>query len=262
MKIGYLQSEIVFGDKERNFEAIHAQIRGVHADLLVLPELFATGYTFTSPEEVKETAETTNGPTAGFLKELSKYTGATMVGGFVETDGSNVYNALLIVSGDEVIDTYRKIHLFNKEKFWFTPGNKPYKVYDIHGIKIGVMICFDWIFPEACRTLALKDMQVLAHPANLIMPYCQNAMVTRCLENSIFAVTANRIGTEQRGEDRFIFTGASQITGHDGKILSLAPPDKPHVSVVDIDEKLADHKKINPYNDVLKDRRTEFYEIG
>ncbi len=250
----------VFGAKEQNFEEVRRMLNGVTADLLVLPELFSTGYAFTSADEVGKMAETDHGPTAGFLKELSKSTGSTIVGGFIEIEAGKIYNSSLIVSVNNVIDTYRKIHLFNKEKLWFAPGDKKLNVYEINGVKIGVMICFDWIFPEVCRTLALRGMQVLAHPSNLVMPYCQTAMVTRCLENKVFAVTANRIGNEQRGEDDFTFTGASQITGIDGAVLSAAPVGKPHVSVVEIDENLADNKMINKYNDVISDRQTSFYE--
>ena len=121
MKVGYIQNAPIFGAKEKNFEGVCSLLSGVKADLLVLPELFATGYTFTSKEEAKEMAETNHGQTADFLKELSELTGATMVGGFVETDKDNIYNSSLIVSNGEVLDTYRKIHLFNKEKLWFTP---------------------------------------------------------------------------------------------------------------------------------------------
>lgn len=261
MKIGYVQNSPIFGAKEQNFGKVRSLIQGLRADLLVLPELFATGYTFTSKEEALELAETSHEQTADFLKDISGLTSATVVGGFIEKEEDKIYNSLLIVSGNQVIDTYRKIHLFNKEKLWFSPGNKPLRVYEINGVKIGVMICFDWIFPEVCRTLSLKGMQVLAHPSNLVMPYCQSAMVTRCLENRVFAVTANRIGTEQRGEDNFTFTGASQITGIDGKILSSAPIDKSHAAVVEIDENLADNKMINSFNNVIEDRRTDFYAI-
>jgi len=260
MKIGYVQTDPVFGAKERNFDEVRKLLKGVNADLLVLPELFSTGYTFTSVEEVRNMAETDHGLTADFLKELSKSTGSTIVGGFIEIETGKIYNSSLIVSGNKVIDTYRKIHLFNKEKLWFNPGDKKLKVYEINDVKIGVMICFDWIFPEVCRTLTLQGMQVLAHPSNLVMPYCQTAMVTRCIENRIFAVTANRVGNEKRGEDDFAFTGASQITGIDGTVLSSAPAGKPYVSVVEIDEKLADNKMINKYNDVISDRQTYLYE--
>lgn len=261
MKVGYVQNAPVFGEKEKNFNQIRELLKRVKADLLVLPELFATGYTFMSEDEARELGETKDGKTAKFLKELSNETGATIVGGFVELDGQNIYNSSLIVSKGGVIDTYRKIHLFNKEKLWFTPGDKPLKVYDINGSKIGVMICFDWIFSEVIRTLALEGAQVIAHPCNLVMPYCQNAMITHCLENRVFDVTANRVGSEKRGEDDFTFTGGSQITSFDGQVLSSAPSNAPYVSVIDIDEKKSENKMINKYNDIFKDRRTEFYKF-
>lgn len=261
MKIGYVQNLPIFGEKGKNFKEVLSLVNNIKADLLVLPELFATGYAFTSKNEAKELAENKNGQTAEFLKELSIKTGATMVAGFIENEGTKIYNSSLIVSNGKVIDTYRKIHLFNKESFWFSPGDKPLMIYKINGVKIGVMICFDWIFPEITRTLALKGAQIIAHPCNLVLPYCQNAMVTRCLENRAFAISANRIGNELRGNDNFTFTGASQITACDGKILASAPTNKPHVNVIEIDEKLSNNKMINKYNDIFKDRRTKFYKL-
>ncbi|MFA6482251.1 MAG: nitrilase-related carbon-nitrogen hydrolase, partial [Bacteroidales bacterium] len=120
-------------------------------------------------------------------------------------------------------------------------------------------ICFDWMFPEVCRTLTIKGAQIIAHPSNLVMPYCQNAMVTRCLENRVFAVTANRIGQEIRGDDDFQFTGKSQITCVNGNILSSGHMSKICVNTMDIDIHHADNKSINSYNDLLKDRRQDFY---
>ena len=259
MKVGYIQNTPVFGNKEKNFEEIRSLSKGIKADLLVLSELFATGYTFTSKEECRELAETTSGKTATFLKKLSIETGATIIAGFVELENDKIYNSLLIVSGNEVIDTYRKIHLFNREKLWFEPGNKPLKVYNIKGVKIGAMICFDWYFPEVCRELTLQGMQVLAHPSNLVLPNCQRSMVTRCLENKIFAITANRTGTETRGEDNFTFTGASQITAPNGDVLESAPVHESHVYILEIDETLALNKNINDYNHLINEIRPEFY---
>lgn len=261
MKIGYLQNSPLFGEKEKNFDQICKMIKDTNADLIVLPELFATGYTFTSKEEVQDLAETSDGETADFLKEISLKTGAVIVAGFIEKEDGKNYNSAIMVYRNKVIDTYRKIHLFNKEKLWFTPGNKSLSIHDLNGMKIGMMVCFDWIFPEVSRTLALNGAQIIAHPSNLVMPYCQQAMVTRCLENRIFAVTANRIGNEKRGQDDFTFTGGSQITSFDGKILSSAPKNKISLDVVEIDIIKADNKMINQYNDVLKDRREEFYKL-
>jgi len=260
VKIGYIQNFPIFGEKGRNLNQVRKLVGYIKADLLVLPELFATGYTFTSREEVKNLSETVDGETATFLREISTKTDAVVVAGFIEKDRRKHYNSAMMVYKNDVIDTYRKIHLFNKEKLWFAPGNKPLSVHTIKTMRIGMMICFDWIFPEVSRTLALLGAQIIAHPTNLVLPYCQKAMITRCLENRVFAITANRIGKEKRGNDVFTFTGGSQITSFDGKILSSAPRDKICIDVVEIDIANADNKMINKYNDVLKDRREEFYK--
>lgn len=259
MKVGYIQTSPVFGEKERNFEEIEKLANNLKADLIVLPELFATGYVFTSKEETISLAEDLNGETAQFLIKIAKTTEAVLVGGFIEKDEGNVYNSAIIASSNGVLGSYRKIHLYNKEKFWFSPGNKPLKVYEVDGVNIGIMICFDWIFPETARILALLGADIIAHPANLVMPFCQNAMTIRCLENRVFAITSNRIGEEKRGNDHFKFTGKSQITSYGGEILSTAPKDEVHVDIIDIDNQKARDKKLNENNDIFEDRRIEFY---
>lgn len=259
MKVGYIQTSPIFGDKRCNFKEIEKLITKLRADLIVLPELFATGYTFVSKEEALSLAENNDGETAQFLIKVAQLTESVIVGGFIEKDGEKVYNSAMIVSEKGVIGTYRKLHLYFKEKLWFTPGNKPLKIYKINDVNIGVMICFDWFFPETARTLTLLGADIIAHPANLVLPYCQKTMVSRCLENRIYAVTANRIGQEKRGEDSFKFTGGSQITSYDSKILSSAPPDKIYMDFVEIDIKEARNKKLNKFNDIITDRRKEFY---
>ena len=87
-------------------------------------------------------------------------------------------------------------------------------------------------------------------------------MITRCLENRIIAVTANRIGREKRGDDDFTFTGASQITGIGGRVLSSAPTDLPHLSIVNVDENEASNKMINNYNHLIDARRLDKYSVA
>ncbi|UYP48426.1 Nitrilase [Candidatus Lokiarchaeum ossiferum] len=258
-KIGYVQNSPQFGDKKTNFSQLQDLLKNISADLIVLPELFATGYTFTSRNEVEMLAESDQGETAIFMKHLSLQTGAVIVGGFIENSEENYYNSAMIVDGSGVRGIYRKVHLFNKEKLWFKPGNEGFKVFDVMGMKIGVMICFDWIFPESARSLALNDAEIIAHPANLVLPYCQKAMTTRCIENHIFAITSNRIGVEKRGEDKFDFTGGSQITDLNGNILSSAPKNTEFVDIVEVDLSLSHDKSLNPYNNLLTDRKPKFY---
>ena len=259
MKVGYVQSSPIFGEKQANFSRIESLTGNLRADLIVLPELFATGYTFTSKEEAMELSEPKGGMTGKFLQKIAKNLGTVVIGGFIEKENEKIYNSALIVNGGGVIDSYRKIHLFNKEKLWFTPGNEPFKVHKVNGMKVGCMICFDWIFPESVRSLALLGAEIIAHPANLVLPYCQKAMVTRSVSNRVFAVTCNRIGYEKRGEDNFNFTGASQITAPNGNILSSASVDEESIDIVEIDIEKARNKNLNEFNNLFSDRRKDLY---
>ncbi len=261
MKIGYVQTSPIFGEITQNFEQVENLLSSSKADLIVLPELFATGYTFMSKEEAESMAENTEGKTAAFLMTLAEKTGAVVVGGFIEKDRNQIFNSSMIVSDSEVFGTYRKLHLYYKEKLWFSPGNKPLEIYEVKDTKVGIMICFDWFFPETIRSLTLLGADIIAHPANLVLPYCQRAMITRCLINRVFAVTSNRIGNESRGEDNFTFTGGSQITSFNGDVLSSAPNDKPYIDFVEIDVNQARDKNLNKYNNVIRDRRSEFYSL-
>lgn len=259
MRVGYIQTAPVFGDKEKNFENINNLVSKIKADVIVLPELFATGYTFTSKRETHELAENTEGRTSTFMKKLAKKTNSIIIGGYAEKNNQKLYNSAMIVSKNRIIGNYRKIHLYFKEKLWFSPGDLPLEVYKFKDFNIGVMICFDWFFPETMRSLALLGADIIAHPSNLVLPFCQKAMITRCLENKVFAITSNRVGGEKRGNDNFEFTGKSQITSYNGEILSSAPEKKPFVDVIEVELNNVRDKSINKYNHIFKDRRADLY---
>ena len=122
------------------------------------------------------------------------------------------------------------------------------------------MVCFDWVFPESVRSLALLGAQIILHSANLVMPYCQDAMITRCLENQVFAVTANRGGSENRAGKILTFTGRSQITRPDSTYERL-PDDANGVLVSEINPTLADIKGITEHNHLWRDRRPQLYSL-
>ncbi len=260
MRLGFIQFKPDFGDIEQNIQKISRLVESVEAELIVLPELCNTGYFFTSRREVEGLSEEIlSGKTTQALCRLANLKHTYLVAGLIEKYGQCLYNAAVLVGPDGYIATYRKIHLFYEETLWFAPGNLNFSVYDIGICRVGVMICFDWIFPEAARVLALRGADVLCHPANLIHPYCQEAMVTRCLENRVFAVTANRTGTETRGDKQLRFTGRSQITGPNGAILRRAGEATEETVSVDIDVQQAREKSFNPYNDLFGSRRAAFY---
>ena len=140
----------------------------------------------------------------------------------------------------------------------FAPGYSGFSVYEHGGVKYGLMICFDWIFPEAARTLALKGAQIILHPANLVLPYCPDAMVTRAVENRVFIITTNRIGDEERNGQVNRFIGKSQIVSPQAEILARADNEE-CVQVVEIEPSRALNKDVTPYNNVFSDRRPDLY---
>ncbi|MDN3513180.1 MAG: acyltransferase [Candidatus Brocadia sp.] len=259
MKVGFLQTSPLFGKKDENVDNAMLQITRLDADLVVLPELFNTGYQFTSKEETLALAETVpEGQTTRALINLAKEKHLHLVAGLAERDNGRCYNSAVLVGPHGFIGCYRKLHLFYHEKQWFEPGNVGLNVFDIGQARVGIMICFDWFFPEVARYLAVKGADIICHPANLVLSYCPQAMVTRCIENGVFAITANRIGTEKRSEDALTFIGASQIIGTKGEIFYRASSDQDEAVIVEINPKLACDKQITPTNHLLNDRRLKF----
>lgn len=261
MRVGYLQFDPVFGEVAHNLDVVTARLEQAEADLMVLPELFATGYQFVSQEEVFRLAEAVpDGPTTTRLAEIAARRGMTIVAGLAERAGTRCFNSAVVVGPQGFIGCYRKTHLFFEETLLFTPGDSGFQVWDIGHAKIGVMICFDWYYPEAARTLALQGAEIIAHPSNLVLPNCPDSMVTRCLENRVFSVTANRIGSEARGgKDRLTFIGLSEVVSPRGRILHRAPREGDDLTIVEIDPAEARNKALNTYNDLLRDRRPALY---
>jgi predicted amidohydrolase len=259
MRAGYLQFAPVFGQKQANFERVENHLSDAKADLVVLPELFATGYIFESRDELRSLAEDSSGPTFAFLRDMSRRLGTAIVAGIAERDGDDCYNSCFLFTGGEIGARYRKVHLFDREKEIFDPGTSVFPVCDLNGVKLGLMICFDWIFPEVARVLALKGAQIICHPSNLVLPYCPRAMITRCIENSVFAITVNRTGTEARAGLELTFIGMSQIIGPRGEVLVRADNKEEGLRILDIDPGLADNKMVTRRNHALDDRKPELY---
>ncbi|MCK4846113.1 MAG: acyltransferase [Deltaproteobacteria bacterium] len=269
MKVGFIQSSPKFGEVQANVDDALKRLSTLAkkgARLVVLPELFNTGYQFKNKREAAELAEplTPKGYTTARLMEAARDHKLHIVAGLVEVSRGKVYNSSVLVGPKGVIGVYRKAHLFYNEKKIFSKGNTPFKVYDIGGIKgglkIGMMICFDWLFPEVTRRLALLGADIICHPSNLVLPNCPEAMITRALENRVFTITANRIGTEARIKgSRLKFIGKSEIVSPMGALLCRASGSRAETRLASVDTKDSRDKKITPFNDVFKDRRIELY---
>ncbi len=266
MRIGFFQFNPRFGDRAYNIDYIVSEIRKQQngfADILVLPELATTGYLFLSKEEVREMAEPIPGPTSRTLEVVCKEKNMRMVIGLAESaQGGALYNSAALIGPDGVEGVYRKMHLFHEEKLFFKPGDLGFPLFDVMGAKIAMLVCFDHMFPEAARTVALAGAQIVCHAANLVLPeYAQLTTRVRAIENRMYWVLANRYGSESRGNTTHTYTGASQIVAHNGKLIAAAPKDEDSLMIADIDPSLSLEKKVTPLSDLFKDRRTEAYQL-
>ncbi|MCK9224372.1 MAG: acyltransferase [Candidatus Muirbacterium halophilum] len=261
MKVGYIQNNPEFGNIKKNVDNIYNKLENINNTLIVLPELFASGYNFTDISEVKAlSSQKDKGYIWEALSHISKKNNITIVYGFAEKDIDKFFNSCNIIEKGKLLSTYRKSHLFYKEKLFFSKGDsllEPVKLSN--GVNIGLMICFDWIFPETARTLALNGAHIIAHCTNLVLPFCPDATITRCIENKVFTILSNRIGNENRGNNNHTFIGLSEIVNPNGSIINRSSKDKEDLFVTEINPFEAENKEINNFNNLFEDRRTDLY---
>jgi predicted amidohydrolase len=259
MRVGYVQLNPRLGEVALNLGQIERSLADVRAELLVLPELVTTGYALADRETVRALAEPIPGPVTERLADLAGRCGGHLVAGLAERDGDRLFNSAAVIGAAGVRAVYRKAHLFRHEKQLFDPGDSGFVVVRLDGLRLGVMICFDWAFPDAAGTLARRGAQLIAHPANLVLAHARRAMPVRCLENRVFAITANRWGEEPGPDGPLAFRGESMIVAPTGDELTVGPPAADQVAIVSIDPADADQKLLTPENHVFADRRPELY---
>lgn len=260
LRVGFYQYKPIFGKIEKNLNQVLRALKSVNADLIVIPELAFSGYYFRNREEVKSLAEDPrHSSTFDSLIPLCRERDFYLVAGFAEKAKDKYFNSACLIGPEGIIHTYRKLHLFNEEKNWFDPGDIPLQLNEVRGAKLGIMVCFDWIFPEVTRILAVQGADIICHPSNLVLDYCQQTMLSRCIENGIFAITTNRYGEDKRPQGTLKFTGKSQIVAPKGVLLKRAPSQREMLFITEIDPILARDKNITALNQIITDRRPEFY---
>ncbi|MGH9393149.1 MAG: nitrilase-related carbon-nitrogen hydrolase [Terriglobales bacterium] len=261
MRLALIQLEPKLLEVEANLAAAGHLMRALEADVFLLPELFPSGYTFGTAAEVEAVAEVAGaGPSFAAMADCARQRGAYVCYGFAErgADGA-VYNSASLVGPQGLIGTYRKMHLFGRETLFFRAGEAAAPVYELPWGRVGLMICFDWYFPELARSLALRGAELLLHPSNLVLPHCPQAMITRSLENRVFSATCDRVGREEHGGVAHAFIGASQVVSPTGEMLVRLSPDQQECAVVEIDLAAARSKRVGQYNDLFGQRRTALY---
>ena len=266
MIVACCQWNVVKGQWQANADRASQLVREADADLVVLPELAFSGYFFESTDRARELAEPVpDGPSCRLLADLAAETGSTLVAGILENGGETLYNSAVVVTPRGVLGTYRKTHLYYEETMHFAPGDSGFAVWTVadregRAYRLGVMICYDWFFPEALQTLALHHgADIIAHPSNLVMPHCPDAMPYRALENGVFTATANRTGTESNGSESLRFIGQSVICSPGAETLARAPDHGHAVIRAAVNPAAARDKALNRLNDRRTDRREAFY---
>lgn len=258
LKIGCLQFSPVLGDPSATMQKLTALLpQAAGMDLLVLPELCNSGYNFTSQEQAWDTAESVeNSAFLDFLTDMCREHNYHIVTGFNERQGDKLYNSAVLVGPEGYKGKYQKLHLFFNEKDFFQPGEAGLPVFEIEDYKLGIQVCFDWMYPEAWRILALKGAEVICHTSNLVLPgLAQRAVPIHALINRVFTITANRVGTE----GNLTFTGLSTIADTRGNVLGQASATGEELLAAEIDPAVARDKQITAKNHLLKDRRPKEY---
>lgn len=261
LSIAIAQTSPKLLDTEANFASALEQIERIKADIYLFPELFLSGYAFSTESEVRECALPQENRFFNEFRTLSEERGIAISGGYAEVaEGGAIYNSGFLIGNGRLLLNYRKTHLYYREQQFFRPGDSGFSVVEYRGVRFGMMICFDWFFPEAARSLAIRGAQVILHPANLVLPYCQRAMFARSVENGVFVATANRVGRETNAlGDDLRFTGGSQVVTPKGEYVLTFSESESAVRSVEIDPSMADKKSLNQFNTILEDRRPDLY---
>jgi predicted amidohydrolase len=257
MEIAIIQFRPVLGSPDENIAKLEGLFKHTgKAQLIVLPELASSGYNFSGYKEAYVCSEDLeNSRFVDFLVQKAREKGAHIVSGINERAGEKLYNTSILVGPEGIKAKYHKIHLFMNEKKIFQPGEGDLPVVDIGDCKVGMLICFDYLFPEIWRAEAMMGADIICHPSNLITLNAHRSVPGLSVQNRVFIATANRTGTE-RG---LWFSGQAFVTNPSGEVLAIGSQDHDEVVKTELDISLARNKFINPINHVFNDRRPDIY---
>lgn len=257
MKIAQIQTCPVLGDEEHNINEIEnylAKCKG--ADIIILPELANSGYNFVTRENAALFAvDNHHDKYINFLKSHASQLNCVIISGYFEVCSDKYYNSSILVKPDGSTTNYRKVHLFMNEKNIFEPGDIGFPVTEYKDVKIGMLVCFDYLFPEAWRILALKGAEIIAHPANLVTLNARKVVPAQAIMNRVFVATTNRVGVD----NGLVFNGNSSVCNPTGDIISHFNETETGTLLTDINPEEAKNKMITELNHVINDRHPEMY---
>jgi len=248
-------------DLEANFNKIMSDISVCNADIIIFPELCLSGYFFDDVEKLIKYALKSSDSRLLELNNIATAKKIIVILGFAEKSEEGIYNSCVILGDGEPI-IYRKTHLFYKERFCFLEGNTGFVNHYVKSldINIGLMICYDWRFPESSRTLALNGAHLIVCPSNLVTGIWRKVMPARAIENKVYVAVANRIGQEIFGNETLTFNGFSAIYDYMGNAIASADETSTEIITAEINPKDTIDKSFNSINDIFKDRRSKYYK--
>lgn len=257
LKLAIGQCTPVPGEVEQNLslmKGLAQEAVGLGAEVLVLPEMFLTGYAI-GATRVRQLAEPVDGPSAGAAAAIARDLGIALVYGYPERGGSGaVYNSAVFVSerGD-LLANYRKLHLFGElDREQFAVAHEPPAVFQWRGWNIGLAICYDIEFPEVARYLAEQGVDLICVPtANMVEfdTVAELLVPARAIENQLFVAYANHAGADAR----FTYGGLSVVAGPSGPLATAGRDAEMVLATLSLPS-LAVSREHNTY---LSDRRDD-----
>lgn len=268
-KVACIQTNVVWKDKKANLESaisLMTEAANNGANLIIFPELFNSGYIFSSREEISSFAEIVpGGETINTLTSFAIERNIYIVASMAEVDGVDLYNAAVLVGPDGYIGKYRKTHLCGDEIYWFEPGNLGYPVFHTRIGRIAMLICLDGFYPETYRICALQKADIICVPTNWShlehLPAPWHTMgptltMANALSNNIFVAACARVGTEPGTS----YAGRSVIACPTGAPISEIAGKEQQIIYAECDLAEARNQYINRTNSRLKNRRTDLYD--
>jgi N-carbamoylputrescine amidase len=278
VKIGIVQMSCV-KDKITNLQKAVEKIReaaGKGAQIVCLQELFSSLY-FCDVEDYDNflLAESIPGPSTEILQKIANENNIVIIASLFEKRTQGIYhNTTVVIDADgSSLGMYRKMHIPDDpsyyEKFYFTPGDLGYKVFETKYAKVGVLICWDQWYPEAARITSLMGAEILFYPTAIGWSIAQDAVTnteqyhawqtiqrSHSIANGVHVVSVNRVGIEQNGTMKF--WGGSFISNPFGSILYQATHDREEVVVQEVDTAKTDSYRTHwPF---MRDRRIDSYQ--
>ncbi|HCH5320544.1 N-carbamoylputrescine amidase [Vibrio parahaemolyticus] len=244
------------------------------ANVILPQELFAAPY-FCKKQEAKyfELAEeTANSHLIQEMSALAKELGVVIPVSYFEKAGNTFFNSLVMIDADgTVLDNYRKSHIPDgpgySEKYYFSPGDTGFKVWQTNFGKFGAGICWDQWFPELARSLALHGAEAIFYPTAIgsepqdptldSRDHWQRTMQGHSAANLVPVIASNRVGTEVDDGIETTFYGSSFITDHTGAKIAEAPREGETIIYAEID--LAATAKARHAWGLFRDRRPDLY---